>query len=67
MREDLIQELKRQAGLNEEQARRSVEVFERFLAERAPAGREVTPGSDQFWGLFTGSRQLFEDPDKGET
>ncbi len=55
-RRDLERELRERARLDEEQARRAVEVFEEFLRRRAEE-----PGGEEFRGLFTGSLRLFED------
>jgi hypothetical protein len=54
VRRELIDELKVRVGLNDEQARRAVEVFEGFLRERAEDQK-------QFQGLFTGAIRPFED------
>ncbi|MEW6637638.1 MAG: hypothetical protein AB1425_12600 [Actinomycetota bacterium] len=56
MREELVEALKRRAGLTEEQARRAVEVFEEFLRRR----REER-GGEGFHGLFGGSEDFFEE------
>lgn len=56
MRQALLEELKRRAGLTDEQARRASEVFEEMLREGG-AG----PGSEEHPGLFAGSVPLFEE------
>lgn len=54
MREDLVEALKQEAGLTDEQARRSVEVFEDFIKK---SGEQREPSG----GLFSGAKSLFED------
>lgn len=54
MRENLVEALKREAGLTDEQARRAVEVFEGFVESR-------DEGSEPSGGLFSGAKGLFED------
>ncbi|BBL78679.1 hypothetical protein RxyAA322_05330 [Rubrobacter xylanophilus] len=55
-RRDLEKELRERAGLDEEQARHAVQIFEEFLRRRAEES-----GGEEFRGLFTGSLRLFED------
>lgn len=59
MLEALIQELKDNAGLSDEQARKSVEIFERYIKQ----GPESSSGGtgEEFHGLFSGSERLFEE------
>lgn len=60
MYEELVEELQKRAGLSEDQARRSVAVFESFFRERAAevpgasaAEEDINPN------LFSGSMRLF--------
>ena len=60
MYEELVEELQKRAGLSEDQARRSVAVFESFFRERAveEAGTSVED-EDNNPNLFSGSMRLF--------
>ena len=61
MHQELVKELKLQAGLTEEQARRATEVFEAFLRDRAASEWLDTADRNDFQSLFSGSLKFFED------
>lgn len=63
MYEELVEELQKRAGLSEDQARRSVAVFESFFRERASeehvALTEAVAEDENNPNLFSGSMKLF--------
>jgi len=59
VRQALLEELKRRAGLTDEQARRASEVFEEMLRERGAGS--AGSRSEEHPGLFAGSVPLFEE------
>ena len=60
---ELIEVLEKEAGLSREQAVKAARVVRDFLERRADE-RGSTPDPQEFRGLFTGSREIFEGREK---
>lgn len=55
----MVKELRKRAGLSEEQARRSVAVLESFFRERASEESGAVAEDENNPNLFSGSMRLF--------